>query len=386
MSREPIPADQARRVTPRALRVYAQALGWQKLEGVNGTVAVFHQPDSKAHQVLIPLDEGLDDYAEMVADAVVRLAEFEKRPVREVLDHLLLPPADLLHFRDTGLHTVDGTLPLGQAVDLLAGARKALLAQAHSVIQPQPFHPRLGRGEAERLVNACRFGQTRRGSFTVVLACPLDAVPTEGSLFEQQPSFTRQVTAGLMQTLAHLADAADQGSAEDLLRPKAYPLLSANFCEALLQMRPIGDRPALTVTAAWSRSALPPAAQALPTAVHLGPEAFAVAEYLAPRLRSAPRPAPDWFIGFVDVLRGQPGPDDQPAGEVMLTIFQEDELVKAWLNLAAADYATANAAHMTNSAVSFRGVLYRSPRIGHVTQVRDFRRLAPQPATSTVPT
>src|SRR5262249_26226493 len=66
MRADPVFADPARRVTPRALRVYAQALGWQPVEGVDGGIAVFHRPDSPLHQLIVPLDEQLDDSAELV--------------------------------------------------------------------------------------------------------------------------------------------------------------------------------------------------------------------------------------------------------------------------------------------------------------------------------
>src|SRR5262249_14014505 len=163
---------------------------------------------------------------------------------------------------------------------------------------------------------------------------------------------------------------------------ETYPLLSANLCEALVQMRPGGDRPRLTVSAVWSRWA-PPSEHPLTEVVRLEQESFALAEDLAPRLRSAPHRRLERFIGFLDVPRGQPGPDDRPSGEVMVTICQEDELLRAWLYLSADDYAVANEAHMTNLPVLFRGVLYRSPRVGRVEQVGNFQRLEPERAEPT---
>src|SRR5262245_10188769 len=96
-----IPVELVRRVSPRALRTYASGLGLRRLEGVNGTILIYHRPENPAAQVIVPLDTQLDDYADMVSRAILRLAEFDGRPSIEVLDHLLLPPADLLHFRDT---------------------------------------------------------------------------------------------------------------------------------------------------------------------------------------------------------------------------------------------------------------------------------------------
>jgi hypothetical protein len=99
--REPIPVETARLVTPRAMIGYAQGLGWQP--GPNGKrsdIAVFHRPDSRLHQVIIPTDPTLADFSEAVIEVVGKLADFEKRPASAVLEHLLLPPADLLSYRE----------------------------------------------------------------------------------------------------------------------------------------------------------------------------------------------------------------------------------------------------------------------------------------------
>jgi hypothetical protein len=118
---------------------------------------------------------------------------------------------------------------------------------------------------------------------------------------------------------------------------------------------------------------------AIPSRVQLRQDTFSLAESLVPRLRSAPRPQSDWFVGFVDALRGVPGEDHRPAGEVIVSLLQEDESLKARLNLSVEDYAKANEAHMTTSPVLFRGILYRSLRLGQVEQVRDFQ-VVPRPA------
>src|SRR5262245_4332739 len=119
MLRETLPSDVAQRVAPRALRTYATSLGWQPVpNGKRSEIAIFHRPDSRLHQVLVPTDETLSDYGEMVTEAVGKLAEYEKRPAREVLEHLLLPPADVLRFREVSPDAEAGSLPLEHAVRL----------------------------------------------------------------------------------------------------------------------------------------------------------------------------------------------------------------------------------------------------------------------------
>jgi hypothetical protein len=374
--------DLANHVTPPALRGYVAALGWQPVTNRRTNVAVFHRPDSKLHQVLVPLDEGFTDYAEMVEEAVRRLAEYENRPLREVMERLVLAPSDLLEIRDSGPDAENGTLPLLAAANLILGARKALLALAHSVIQPQPYHPRLSRVEAEQLVNACRFGQTQRGSFKVTIVVPLNAVPTEEHLFGREMPFTRRVTTALMDTLARLSSAAERQQGEELLIPGTVPLLSANLCDALVMMAPAAERSSLTFATVWGNDGLPAPNGTSAQPVSFRGETFRLAQSLVPRLRALPRPESSWFVGFVDVLCGVPTEDHRRAGEVQVTLLQEDETLKARLNLSADDYAKADRAHMTNSPVLFEGILSRTSHGGRVEPVRSFA-IVPLPVNGT---
>ncbi|MBO0698298.1 MAG: hypothetical protein J2P46_07895 [Zavarzinella sp.] len=387
MAREALPFDLTRQVPPRALVTYAAALGWQPVLGVNGTVATYHRPDSRAQQVRIALDEGLSDYAEMTAEVVRKLAEFEDRPAREVLEHLLLPPADLLDFREVSRDAEAGTLSFERAVRSLNGTKRVLLSAAHSALVPQTYHPRLSRSEADDFLNRCRFGQTKSGSFVFRIACPLDlAVALPG--MEPEP-FTRRVTSLLMDTLGALAGAAETLRADDLLDPGRHPGVSANLCESLLLLRPEDDRAHVTVSAVWSRARLPESRERTRN-VELRQEAFEVAETLAPRLRSQPHPRPDRFIAFVDALRGQPGPTDpRPAGEVDFTIFDEEQgEIHARGVLSVDDYAKAGAAHLESDPVAFKAILRRLPRMSRVESITDFERLvfeSPEAQTNETP-
>jgi hypothetical protein len=176
MSYKGLPEHLVARIKPADARAYATASGWVRGPTVNGKVAVFNHPDLDLDQLLIPIDPNLSDFPERMADVVASLAEHQKRTAPEVLNDLLLPASDVLRFRLDEPEAQSGALSLEQGIELLQGARKAVLSAACSVVQPRTFHPRLSRTEAEQLLQACRLGQTERGSFTVVIACPLDAV------------------------------------------------------------------------------------------------------------------------------------------------------------------------------------------------------------------
>jgi hypothetical protein len=375
MADDQLSLDAARQVTSRSLTGYARGLGWQPVaNGSRREIAVFHWPDSRLHQVIIPTDPTLADFAEAVLEAVKKLAAFEKRPAHEVLEHLLLPPADLLQFREISTDADVGSLPFDRAVRLINGLRRLLLSAAHSVLVPQPYHPRLSRTEAEEFLGRCRLGQTERGSFVVNVACPLELqLALTGMAAEP---FTRQVTSLVMNVLDALARAAEATRTDELIEPTRAPGLSANQCESLLLLRPTGDRASVLVTAIWSRALLPSSRESS-RMVQLDQDVFGLAEALAPRLRSTPQPRPSRFIGFVDALRGQPSPDDpRPAGEVDFTLFDDEQgEIHARGNLKTDEYAKALEAHAVSDPVSFQAILRRLPRVSRVDSINDFERL-----------
>jgi hypothetical protein len=373
MARSSLPTSFTRLVMPRSARGYAEALGWKRVAGVNGRIAVYSDPEAPLRQLIVPLDEGLDDYAERMTDAIERLAEFERRPASEILNHLLLPPADLIRLRESSADAEDGNLPLDHAVRFLDGTRTALLATAHSVLVPQPYHPRLSRGEAEQFLSRCRMGRTDPASFALMIACPLDLESTR--LQGGQAPFARRVTSLFMRSLHELVQAADPGKPDDLEDSTRHPGFSANLCESLLMLRPNGNRAYVAISAAWSRAIAPPKLDA-PSEIRMDQEVFEIAEALAARLRSKPQPRVDRFLGFVDVLRGQPiGDDSRPSGEVRFTLFDKENEIHARASLTAADYAEAAAAHLANEPVTFKGVLHRLPRLNRIDEVTEFRRV-----------
>jgi hypothetical protein len=231
----------------------------------------------------------------------------------------------------------------------------------------------LSRAEAEDFVSRCRLGQTERGSFVFTVACPLDL---QSGLFEPTSEpFARRVTTLLMDSLKDLSQGANGESVEDLINTSRHTGISANLCESLLMLKPVGDRSFLTVSATWSRAHLPQSREA-DRDVQLRQEVFDVAEALAPRMRSQPEPRVDRFFGFVDELRGSPGPNEpRPSGEVRFSLFDQDEEIHAKAELNVENYAKAIEAHAITGVVSFKGILHRLPRLNRIDEVTDFKRV-----------
>jgi hypothetical protein len=401
MTYKGLPEHLVARIKPADARAYATASGWVRGPTVNGKVAVFNHPDLDLDQLLIPIDPNLSDFPERMADVVASLAEHQKRTAPEVLNDLLLPASDVLRFRLDEPEAQSGALPLEQGIELLQGARKAVLSAACSVVQPQTFHPRLSRTEAEQLLQACRLGQTERGSFTVVIACPLDAVgpiqalrtdqrtlfehldPVEvwGSAGENAPDavpepFTRKATGLLMRSIARIVAAVDADRVETLLETGAdQPSLSANLCESLLMMQPNGDRSRLSVLASWARTYPPSPGQAAPSVVNLRRDYFPTIERLAVALRPARASKTAYFVGLVDALFGTPDEANRVSGEVQVLLFNQEGPQKARVNLNADDYHVAWEAHGQGGYVSLHGILNLGQRVHRIESVSSFKLL-----------
>ena len=124
MSYRNLPEDLVELVNPVDVRGYALAEGWERVEGVNGTIALYHHPGSDLDQLIVPLDPAVDGYGRSMADVIARIAELAVgRPPVSVLNDLLLPSSDVLRFRRDDAETQRGSLSLEQAVKFIVGMR-----------------------------------------------------------------------------------------------------------------------------------------------------------------------------------------------------------------------------------------------------------------------
>jgi hypothetical protein len=396
MSYPDLPEDLILQVSPLEVRRYAISEGWQRVDGVNGAIALYQHPESQLDQLIVPLDPATDDYGRTMADVIERLAVRSGLSPLEIIEDLLNAPCDLVRFRLDQPDSQRGSIPLTQGISLLGAAERALLSAACSVIQPQTFHPRLSRGEAEQLVKACRMGQTERGSFVLKIACPLDAVDPElGTaapmpLFEKigepdsetetsgnKEPFTRKVTRLLMGSLNRITRAIDSDKTASLLvEETGQPVLSANLCEAMLAMQPIGERSRLAVQTSWSKAFAPPAESETPSVVLLRSDVFREIEKLARELRPSNEPKVSQFVGLVDSLLGDPDPEGRVQGDVILMLFDVEGTIKARATLGADDYQIAWQAHGAARYVAFSGMLFRERRTHRIERISQFKLLA----------
>ena len=288
-----------------------------------------------------------------------------------MLADLLNQDADVLRYKVVSRFAENGSLPLGEALNLLDGAKRSILAAACSVIAPQRHHPRLGRAEANQLIRACRLGQTERGSYTVTIACPLAAGSDETSLLpEQNKPFARRTTELLTRSLAQIAHIVESdelpAAVEQIDR---NPTISSNLCDALLRMRPSQEGDSLLFSVGWAASSRP---ERLPDTVELPYDYFPYVERLYKLLVPPEGTQVNMFVAQIDELRGEVGDDGRRQGEIVLTLFHDEEVVRCRANLDADQYAIADKLHMSTGYAILVGTLVRGSRISQISNIRRF--------------
>lgn len=368
MSRNERFDEMLRRLEPAAIRAYARAKGWRPVAAEFDDVAVLGAPDGGLAQLIVPRRTTLADRLDLMRRVVERLAEYEGSSTDAVLDDLSGHHADVLALNISSDRTEGGFLPLSDAANILTGARRALQAAAHSVLAPElVHHPRLDRSEVEEFIRHCEMGQTRVGSFVLSIRC--SDVP--GNLvLDGEPPLSRRAVETLHRSVARLVNAVEEERLHGLDQPESGLRITDNLCDALLKMQPDDPSAALTWSVSWDlRYAV---AADLVRSVEMRRYHFEGIERIYRELRRREEAAEQIYVGRVDELKGDIGEDGRRSGPVVLTIFLEEEIVKASVMFSADDYEKAIDAHLSSRLVTIRGRLLRSRRAASIDSYRQF--------------
>lgn len=386
MTRESTFAVSVRRLRLRMIAPYLEKAGWERTADDDDALAIFTKGKDSPRQLLVPTRPEYDDFAELMADVVRKLAEIEGRSERAIIHDLYAGHVDTVRYRMQSLAASRGTLPLEQGILLLEGAKRTLLAAACTVISPETtFHPRVTLPQAEEFIDTCELAQTEEGSFGIVLQCPVQ-VGTDEALASTTAKdgsidspFARRTTDTLLASVATLVDAINKDRIESIVNPQqpSGARLSANLCEALTKMRPEEDEGTLYLSVSWATALLPKqgVSGVVPIRSTLFPRIAEIGRML--RGSAAVQSAP--FVARVEALSGtETDLSGQRFGRVRLGVLleEEDAPIRAYVTLDPKQYRLANQAHMSNQWVVVTGTLNRSARPVTLTGVTQFELLS----------
>lgn len=327
--------------------------GWRQAKSHTDEINIFRFGHFEAW---VPLTRSFADYASGMVDVAKGIAGSESRSIDSVLADLLRPNSDTVRFSRRDQGTEDGSLGLDDGAQFLAGARRSLLAAACSVETPGVrYFKRLSNKTAARFIDSCRLGQTHRGSFVLTVHCPVD-VPSE-----EQPreGFGRAAVTTLLSSIHDTVVALRRGDLAALSQMDSPPI-TANLCDALIEMMPGDAGSDLQLNASWS-AALPSPAN-FESSVEIPRDLFSQVEELGSRLRPVNGDQSSQFVGRVVELSGEGNADGQLEGEVTLDVFLQQELVRARCRLGPHEYRVALEAHAKQKLIALQASLRRRPR------------------------
>lgn len=325
---------QIAQVRPQSAIEYAKSRKWIRVQTKRDNVAVYASPIEGSYtQVSIPRESSFDDFPQRMLEVIESFSRAEGRSFIEVMHDVMQPEADTIRFAWEGGEADSGSIGLSASVDLLEGAKRALLSSACSVLTPARHHPRMSRAEAETLVEASRLNHTEHGSFVLAVTCPVWAVDSQLTLTDDRP-FTRKVTMTLMRSMDRLVKAIELDKEDDLYNDVIgdLPPVSANICDAILLMKP--DRnDALRISASWAPVLPLTTSEVVPQMVRIRKDYVDAISRIRDRLRPQVAPKSNIMVGTVESLNGDAGDDGRRCGDVSLEILHEGELVRARVEL-----------------------------------------------------
>ena len=348
-------ADALRAVSPAALRAYAIAAGWSKLESYGDHSDVY--AGDEVPEILLPRTELLGDYASVVSRLITTFARLAATDELSLYRDLVTANRDVVRVQ-VGEND-DGSVSVEQGVDLVTGARDLLLAAACALHEPQPLYRAGANQTANELLDSMRLGQTEHSSFVVALWTPIVPLPlqipllAEHAAIERQPA-ARRLTYRLTEALKAVRTATEytiEGNGDAFIDGVEQGI-SANLCEALVKL--IGSFLTLDVSVTWARTRPMPSVREV---VRFARSDTPVLLEAARLFRLREPQFDSQLFGFVQRLKRNQTEDD---GAITLNASLDGRRVSVTVVLRQSDYERAIRAHGDKALVGVRGDLERA--------------------------
>lgn len=373
-------------ITHADLLSYLKRKGWRVRIFNQGQFVAYDHERAPDQEILVPLDRAYTDYSRRIQDALSILEDVEGRKSALIIAEMhLTSNSDLLKFRIANHSTSEGQIPLKLGISLFSGAKKALIASACSVVNPQPYYTQVHykRKEIEDFLSACLIAQTEKGSFVANFLCPINAIPSQGTIMQselfdpnQTESFTRKVTKNLLKSLSELKVKLDSGDLEGLINPTPNSsLVSANLCDAILEMETDDGASTVEIISVWSK--LEPIEDGFIESVSIPKAHFPLIKVVSEALKPKVQPNIATYVGNIVTLSGAPDQDGKMQGSVTFATIFDEKLIKAKLQLDPDDYQFACDAHKTRMLITVTGELIQVGRSYKIDGVENFKPLNP---------
>lgn len=367
------------------LRDYAKFLGWNFLpEAIKDRLFVASNPSFSKRQINFPIDTSAPDYAEAIGLAIAKVADLHGKTLSSVLSEIQELKDDTLRFRIIDTRNEQSFIPLSYAVAAINGAKELFISAACSVLKPQAHHPRMNRSEAIELIEKSRFRHTETGSFVLKVSSPLKAVDIQANLFNDETMpFVRQTSLTINKGLNELIMAIQADTLTNLvddIKQGTNPYISSNLCKAISNFQEQHDEFDLLIDFNFAGSLALPPNLSIAREIKIQKDYFSRIDDVRRELRNTEqqKKKEDVFMATVEQLAGDFGDDGLRSGNVILNLYQEEEIIKAKTTLNSDHYNEAYKAHMTSGAyIKIKGKLHPGNQPRNLTDVTLFELILP---------
>lgn len=350
---------------PQRLQQWLGAERWALVSEDAGIMQLWASPGDMGpqRQIMLPLDSSFVDYPRRVKSLIENLSRFYKMDLEELSESISRASADLFFVR-LQQFSMDGTIPLKQAAEVLSSINRMVHAAATTTANPGHSHA----GKRPAVVNNfmrddLRFGHTKRGSFIMTVAARLDheaGLPPAAN--EVDAPFSRRVMSTLASGLeVTRAVASDGKPTDDNLEAiksggASYPLVQS-ICE-IAQTEGIQE---VDFSFDWAPAGLP-APQAAKNVI-FDHDDISVISAFRDQLKERHEPERETLMGRVTELRRDKLSGSQVESRA-ITLEAEylDRLRKFRVELSDEEYEWAIYAHSERLPFTVSGVPLRNGR------------------------
>lgn len=372
-------------VTPIEIRDYALSYGWVLVkEALKDGLFVLNSPKQDYTQLIFPIEPDDELSNDRTVLAISKLAEYIGRSIFHTIEEIREVNDDVISLRYYADNKLVNSLSFNEALESIEATKQMILAAGSSVVSPALFHKRLARTEATELLKQTRFRHTEEGSFILKVSCPIKLEAPSAPVLFQDMAGGKPVSRKAFELIQKAAEKIVTAIEEDTV-PELYaeqseaesPIISFNLCSSLSSLFDDERELPFELGFHWSRGfvhKLPPpdVPPKIKFPFSFKPKLEELSSYFTPISEEAV----DTFVGSVESLSGNEGPDGRRSGEVVLALFIDSDVVNARVNLDADQYEIALNAHKEPGAlIKVAGRLHPGKRVRSLTDLISFEKL-----------
>lgn len=353
------------------LESYLSLKGWVSDAEISDHAIIWHRSEDEhfEYEVIQPKSSEIKGFYQRIIDALVSIADFEKRDPLFVLKDIESLFSDSIKIRVVHSDVTEGTIPIDDGVLLIERSRDLLAASTLSTFTKKSYFSGQRSDIVQSFIKQLRLGQTEIGSFVVNIHAPIIS-SDDVQLDENSISITRAVTNNLSRSLSALKavietyqDTQDVFEFESIISKG----VSANLCDALIGLSGEQKNRSFSINIALASSEID--YQELPKSFTFLPEQVSSLEYASAFYKGNYIIKSYKLYGLVNKLKHLP---DDKFGEITVRSVVRGIEKNISLQLSIEDYWKAFHAHENQQRVICEGDLNVSSKSAKLIDYSNF--------------